>query len=241
MLMFSLPDAAQRRRGFLLVGLLALLTSLGVWAAQPAQVAAAQARQYDVRLLLTRPGQAPLMPRLTVREGEDAGIRSDDVEVDLKLRMGDNGLVWIATDVRLAGRPAGSPTLAMKPGEPGTVSIGAVDGDGFSLTFWVNPHTQSPASNGASLADVRTPPRYPAQAMKDGIEGTVMVEFQVDASGVVRDARIASAQPPGVFDAAALAAVRGWWLNPANHPEPLPAWMRAPIRFELDEEATPAG
>lgn len=238
MLKLSLPNAASRRRGFLLVVLLSLLLSLGVWAAQPAQVVGAQARLYDVRLLLTRPGQAPLMPRLTVREGEHSGIRSDEVEVDLKVRRGDKGLVWVATDVRLAGQPAGSPTLAMKPGEPGTVSIGAVDGQGFSLTLWVNPHAsgRTDDGSGASLADIRTPPRYPAQAMKDGIEGTVMVEFQVDASGVVREARIASAEPPGVFDAAALAAVRGWWLNPANHPEPLPAWMQAPIRFELDEQ-----
>lgn len=77
------------------------------------------------------------------------------------------------------------------------------------------------------------PPRYPAQAMRDGIQGEVQVAFDVDATGVVRNPRVLHSEPPGVFDEAALAAVRGWWLNPQNQPQPLPASMQTPIRFEL--------
>ena len=50
---------------------------------------------------------------------------------------------------------------------------------------------------------------------------------------VVRNPRVLHSEPPGVFDEAALAAVRGWWLNPQNQPQPLPASMQTPIRFEL--------
>jgi bla regulator protein blaR1 len=245
MLSHHLPNASSRRRGFLLVALLSLTFSLAVFAAQPAKLVSADAPLYDVRLLLSRPDQTPVMPSLIVRGGERSGIRSDEVEIDLTVTAGNDGMLWIATDIQLDGQPAGEPTLALKSGEPGTISVKRDDGKDFDLTFWVNPHRNATPENGQSadtLADVQTPPRYPAQALRDGIEGKVIVAFQVDATGVVREARIDSAEPPGIFDEAALAAVRSWWLNPANHEGALPTWMRSPIHFKLGEDdAPPAG
>lgn len=52
-------------------------------------------------------------------------------------------------------------------------------------------------------------PVYPDLAARRGIEGTVVLDFALTAQGRVRDARIVSADPAGVFDAAALAALRG--------------------------------
>ncbi|MEZ5466592.1 MAG: TonB family protein [Lysobacterales bacterium] len=242
MLSHHLPNASSRRRGFLLVALLSLTFSLAVYAAQPAKLVSAEAPLYDVRLLLSRLGQSPVMPSLIVRGGERSGIRSDEVEIDLTVTAGNDGLLWIATDIQLDGKPAGEPTLALKSGEPGSISVKREDGKDFDLTFWVSPHRGATPKDGQSadtLADIHTPPRYPAQALRDGIEGKVIVNFQVDATGVVRDARIESAEPPAVFDEAALSAVRSWWLNPANHEGALPSWMQSPIHFKLGEDDAP--
>jgi protein TonB len=54
---------------------------------------------------------------------------------------------------------------------------------------------------------------HPAQAKADGVEGTVAVRYDVDVDGAVVNARVVRSEPPGVFDAAALDAVRGWRFN----------------------------
>ncbi len=56
-------------------------------------------------------------------------------------------------------------------------------------------------------------PVYPQQAREQGIEGAVVVGYDVSAAGRVVNARVVSSEPPGVFDAAALAAVRSWRFN----------------------------
>jgi protein TonB len=40
-----------------------------------------------------------------------------------------------------------------------------------------------------------------------------VVSYAVTASGEVEDARVVEADPPGIFDEAALKAVRGWRFN----------------------------
>ncbi len=232
------PSARRRRAGFFAIASAAVALGGTVWASQPAQVVGAEPDTYAVRVLLSRPGQPPLLPTVMVREGETAGIRSDGTEISLRVSEGSDGVLLLASELRQDGKLVGTPSVGMKRGEPATI---AIDGqDGYALTFWVQRASTPPAAaaTGSAPADVRTPPRYPADAMKAGIEGVVEVSFEVDATGVVRDPQIVSAEPPGVFDHAALAAVRGWWLNPTQFEQPLPARMQVPIRFELDDSAS---
>ena len=55
---------------------------------------------------------------------------------------------------------------------------------------------------------------YPPQAMAAGIEGRVLVRYDVTIEGRVENARIESAAPAGYFETAALAAVRSWRFRP---------------------------
>lgn len=55
---------------------------------------------------------------------------------------------------------------------------------------------------------------YPAQAKADGIEGLVVVGYDVTEEGRVVNAVVRLAEPPGVFDEAALATVRSWRFRP---------------------------
>jgi TonB family protein len=57
-------------------------------------------------------------------------------------------------------------------------------------------------------------PRYPELARKRGIGGSVVVGFAIDAHGWVRDAAIESADPPGLFDRAALHAIENTRYRP---------------------------
>ncbi|MGJ0430205.1 TonB family protein [Methylobacter sp.] len=61
----------------------------------------------------------------------------------------------------------------------------------------------------------RVPPRYPSRAEARGIEGWVRLEITVSPTGTVRDARVVDASPKGIFDRAALEAVRQWRFKPA--------------------------
>ncbi len=62
------------------------------------------------------------------------------------------------------------------------------------------------------------PPRYPLVAMRRKIEGNVTVQFTIQADGSVASPSVVSADPPGVFDQAALAAARGWRFETGARP-----------------------
>jgi len=55
---------------------------------------------------------------------------------------------------------------------------------------------------------------YPPAALEQGIEGSVTVRYDVNLAGEVVAARVISSEPAGVFDQAALDAVRFWRFNP---------------------------
>ena len=61
---------------------------------------------------------------------------------------------------------------------------------------------------------VRINPDYPPRAQTRGIEGYVIVQFTITATGTVKDAIVVEAQPRGMFDDAALKAIARWRYNP---------------------------
>ncbi len=57
---------------------------------------------------------------------------------------------------------------------------------------------------------------YPEAARREGLQGAVEVRYDVAADGRVMNARILSATPEGIFEEAALEAVRGWRFRPGR-------------------------
>ena len=53
-------------------------------------------------------------------------------------------------------------------------------------------------------------PKYPNRALKRRKEGWVKVQFIITASGHVKSPFVVSSKPSGVFDKAALKAIRRW-------------------------------
>ena len=74
----------------------------------------------------------------------------------------------------------------------------------------------------AGCASLSRPPQfiggadlvYPADARTSGVEGRVVVRYDVTAAGTVANAVVVESEPRGVFDAAALDAVRSWRFRP---------------------------
>ena len=61
---------------------------------------------------------------------------------------------------------------------------------------------------------VAVAPSYPDQALEQGVSGWVIVRFTVTEVGAIEDAEVVYAEPPGIFDAAALRATQGFEYEP---------------------------
>lgn len=81
---------------------------------------------------------------------------------------------------------------------------------------------------------IRVAPDYPPAAAAAGIEGYVEVRFSISPAGTVVDPEVVAADPPGVFDAAALAAVSRWrYTHPAGGATPS---ITERIEFNITDE-----
>ncbi|SRR5579871_491718 len=95
----------------------------------------------------------------------------------------------------------------------------------------------------AAKPQMATPPKltrglspvYPERAATAGTEGWVDVEFTVNVKGGAEEAHVADASPPGVFDQAALNAVRKARFEPAKSTDgtPMSVSTRMRVRFSL--------
>ena len=75
-------------------------------------------------------------------------------------------------------------------------------------------------------------PNYPPRAAKDGLTGRVVIKVLIDVDGSVRKAKVVESSPPGIFDGAALNAVRRWRFEPALYEgQPVKVWARQPMDF----------
>ena len=62
-------------------------------------------------------------------------------------------------------------------------------------------------------------PEYPRRAIRLGVEGSVRLEFDVDTDGSVLDPYVVESKPAGVFDRAAIKAVRKFLYEPPVYNE----------------------
>lgn len=81
----------------------------------------------------------------------------------------------------------------------------------------------------------QTAPAYPERARKKGITGRVVLSLLIDAAGSVQDVRVTESQPAGVFDEAAVSAVKTWRFQPAMYEgRPVSIRVTLPLRFGFD-------
>lgn len=75
-------------------------------------------------------------------------------------------------------------------------------------------------------------PRYPAQALRRGEQGTVMVSAEIGINGVPFSVEVAKSSGSRALDRAAVDAVKRWRFRPAMaEGRPVPGQVQVPINF----------
>jgi TonB family protein len=101
------------------------------------------------------------------------------------------------------------------------------------------PHAPAPPAppQAAQLAK----PVYPVQARNAGISGKVVLQIDVAPNGEPAHVAVASADPAGVFDQAALDVARSWRFAPKLEAGRAVAYrVRVPVKFEAGRTSAPA-
>lgn len=104
---------------------------------------------------------------------------------------------------------------------------------------------QTSALNGIGPDDALAAPTFPKQALKEQLDGRVLLHVYVNADGSVGEVKVAESEPAGTFDQATLSAAKQWRFNPKREDGVIvPGWVEVPVNFRADgkpdEAAAPA-
>lgn len=129
--------------------------------------------------------------------------------------------------------PETQKTQSLKPGAT-SVNVGLntnTDFQGSGVELGGAP------SDGDVLPLVRVPPQYPRSALRRGIEGWVILEFDITKEGTVTNAKVVKADPEGIFDRAAKNAVEKFKYKPriVNGKPAMRRGVQFKMTFELDD------
>ena len=98
------------------------------------------------------------------------------------------------------------------------------------------PATQVSSQNEGTLSTpqptLRILPVYPLRARRAGVEGRVLVEFDIDEQGRVQNVQVLKAEPEGFFERAVLKALPQWRYDQALSTQ---GRQRQEIVFRLEE------
>ncbi|MBD3666746.1 MAG: TonB family protein [Kangiella sp.] len=81
-------------------------------------------------------------------------------------------------------------------------------------------------------------PNYPITAASQGIEGWVLLQYDVDTSGTLSNIKVVDSQPRRTFDKEAVAALKKWRFRPAmDNGQPLAVkGQTVKIEFNLEQQ-----
>ena len=84
------------------------------------------------------------------------------------------------------------------------------------------------------LSVYRRPPKYPEDALRDGLEGRVLIEADFVRDGTLSNPRVVAFEPTDAFNSVALEAVAEWRYCPiADGDPPYPSPFRIAIPFSI--------
>src|SRR6185369_12001110 len=95
---------------------------------------------------------------------------------------------------------------AAQPG--GSSTVGETKGTVAAASMPATPVTADPGA--------LTPPRYPQGALAKHLGGEVVVQLRVGVDGNVKNVKVVSSKPAGVFDQVAIQAASKWQFKPGK-------------------------
>ncbi|MGK0249389.1 MAG: protein TonB [Oleispira sp.] len=151
----------------------------------------------------------------------------------------------VQTKQRKVNKPPAPPVEPPKPDLPkpsmqaksaNAFDMGSID---LSPDLNIEAGLKGSGGDGDFLPIVKVAPQYPRRALQKGIEGHVTVEFTVTALGTVIDPKVIDANPPNIFNRAAMNAVKRFKYKPKIMDGKAQAvtGVRNIIRFELDKSS----
>ncbi len=205
-------------------------------------------------------GIQPDCPEVVISRPEPRPPKPPPVAVELPTPAPDPALTQMAEVKPLRGEPAppdmAEPPPQLKPSDfPSDVDeirprfaslsnlkvpriVGPVDG----TTDGTYSPTNMPSVIGVGELDrmprarVQVSPDYPLGLKQSGVEGSVLVEFDVDASGQVVSARVLHSERRE-FEAPTLRAVLKWRFEPGRRDgRAVPFRMQVPVDFHLNQD-----
>jgi len=176
---------------------------------------------------LTDPGEGSAASYLSQLQSSDpANAALPDLGRELAARLLERARAAV-----LAGKSADADLAQAKRWGADPKDVQAVQ----QLGAPVAKATVDTASLASSLKRLRaSPPDYPPSALTQRITGNVTLEFTVSTSGEPRDVHVVEATPPGIFDQAAINAVKHWRYAPLLvNGAAVEVPVRTRMRFEL--------
>ncbi len=138
-------------------------------------------------------------------------------------------------------KPVAVPSIHVAPARPVPIAIPVPQAiapvqtpTGTSVTGAV----AAVADSSATIAyETATPPAYPVQALRTGIQGTVLLRVLVDPSGKPAQVLVEHSSGSRMLDDAARRHVlAAWRFHPAiRNGRAIEAWAVVPVRFNLDQ------
>ncbi len=96
------------------------------------------------------------------------------------------------------------------------------------------PFTVAPKIRNADEIVAAMQERYPAELRDEGVGGTVILWFYIDAEGAVRDVRVHRSSGHPTLDSAALEVASVYRFEPAlNRDRRVPVWVSFPLTFQV--------
>lgn len=134
-------------------------------------------------------------------------------------------------------QPEGPTVEATEGNRLPPIDTEGLEPDGPVVTAHVNPLPPgSGMPDAQAMCTVMVAPVYPSDAARENVEGSVELEFSIQADGSVADISVVSANPPGYFEAAARRAVARWRCVPKQvKGEPVEQRVRQVMKFTLDK------
>ncbi|WP_437282152.1 TonB-dependent receptor [Sorangium sp. So ce375] len=160
----------------------------------------------------------------------------------MRLAVSEALLLAVAMTASAArAQPADAPPPEPPPSD-GDVGGASVPRGGAGAVVVPQPGTAQPAAPAAITPPklvTYAPPAYPVEAQRAGVEGSVILKLDIDKTGRVTKAEVATPGGHG-FDEAALAAAPGLVFEPARRPDGTPAPARILYRYAFTLTPKPA-
>ena len=97
-----------------------------------------------------------------------------------------------------------------------SLSMPSVDllGDGVAMPSFSGAQVQSGFGDGDAIPVVRVDPVYPQRARRRKISGKVVIKFDINTDGTVKNVIVLESEPKGIFEREATRAAYRWKFKP---------------------------